>query len=597
MRAVDIEVFQNYFLVMGKDFDTGKVTVFEMYDGKPLDGKAVMAWLKADENITFNGSRFDLPILGQACAGKSCSELKALCNKIIVEEVPLFALDIYAPTCKHIDLFDPAPGVGVSLKGYGARMHMHHLQDLPIPHDALISPEQRKLLISYCENDLDTTIALYRAIEQQIALRRAMSRQYGIDLRSKSDAQIAEAVICSEVVKETRQYPSKPGMGASRRFKYIPPDFISFQTAPLQQMLEAVRGMTFNVLANGSPKCDALDDYKVVIGETTYRMGVGGLHSCEKSVAHIADDEYVIVDRDVASYYPAIILNCQLYPKHIGPEFLKVYRSIVQRRLEAKTAAKVAKKAGNRATELAQTVIADSLKITINGSFGKFGSIHSRLYSPDLLIQTTVTGQLSLLMLIELLESHGIRVVSANTDGIVIKCRHSQVQEMNDLIKLWEFFTGFETEETRYRALYAKDVNNYIAIKSDGVKTKGLYAEGSLKKHPFTAICTDAVIAYLTAHTPLEKTIVDCTDVSKFVGIRGVRGGGQYNGEMLGKVVRWYYSTASTGCITSVANGNKVAKTDGAKPLMTLPDTVPDDIDYAWYVNEAKSILKAIGVK
>lgn len=583
MRAVDIEVYENYLLVMGKDLDTGEVTVFEMYDGKPLDGKAVMAWLKADENITFNGSRFDLPILGQACAGKSCSELKALCNKIIVEEVPLFALDISAPTCKHIDLFDPAPGVGVSLKGYGARMHMRRLQDLPIPHDALISPEQRKLLISYCENDLDTTIALYRAIEQQIALRRAMSRQYGIDLRSKSDAQIAEAVICSEVVKETGQYPSKPGMSAIRRFKYIPPDFISFKTDPLQQMLEAVREMTFNVLANGSPTCEALDDYKVVIGETTYRMGVGGLHSCEKSVAHIADDEYVIVDRDVVSYYPAIILNCRLYPKHIGPEFLKVYHSIVQRRLEAKRAK--------------NSVVADSLKITINGSFGKFGSIHSRLYSPNLLIQTTVTGQLSLLMLIESLESHGISVVSANTDGIVIKCRHSQVQEMNDLIKLWEFFTGFETEETRYRALYAKDVNNYIAIKSDGVKTKGLYAEGSLKKHPFTAICTDAVIAYLTARTPLEKTIVDCKDVSKFVGIRGVRGGGQYNGEMLGKVVRWYYSTDSAGCITSVTNGSKVAKTDGAKPLMTLPDTVPDDIDYAWYVNEAKSILKAIGVK
>lgn len=586
MRALDLEVYSNYFLAMGKDFDTGKITVFEAYPGKPFDGQAAMDWLKSDENITFNGTKFDLPIFGQACAGKSCAELKALCDKIIVDDTPANKLGIGAPECKHIDLFDPAPGVGVGLKAYGARMHMPKLQDLPIRHDASITPAQRELLKSYCENDLDTTIALYRQIAQQIDLRRSMSKQYNIDLLSKSDAQIAEAVICSEVAKVTGKYPIKPGTTTGRKFKYVPPAFIRFETPLLSDMLSAIQTMPFCVIANGAPKCDALDNYKVTIGKTTYRLGVGGLHSCEKSVAHVADDDHVIVDRDVASYYPAIILGCELYPKHIGPEFLTVYRSIVERRLAAKRAK--------------DNIVADSLKITINGSFGKFGSVHSRLYSPDLLIQTTVTGQLSLLMLIEALEEHGIAVVSANTDGIVIKCPRSKISTMNSVIGLWEFFTGFETEEVRYKAIYSKDVNNYIAVKANGVKTKGLYAEGSLRKNPFTEICTDAVIAYLTSRTPLEKTIHGCKDISKFIGMRSVKGGGEYQGDLLGKVVRWYYSNGfelGTGrCIKYVSNGNKVPKTDGATPLMTLPETLPIDINYDWYIQESRQILKALGV-
>lgn len=63
-----------------------------------------------------------------------------------------------------------------------------------------------------------------------------------------------------------------------------------------------------------------------------------------------------------------------------------------------------------------------TFKIVLNGTFGKLGSKYSFLYSPNLMIQVTITGQLALLMLIEALEAAGISVVSANTDGIVSRC-------------------------------------------------------------------------------------------------------------------------------------------------------------------------------
>jgi DNA polymerase elongation subunit (family B) len=311
-------------------------------------------------------------------------------------------------------------------------------------------------------------------------------------------------------------------------------------------------------------------------------MGIGGLHSSEQSSAHLADDDHILVDRDVASYYPAIILRTDLAPKHMGKSFTTVYREIVQRRLDAKHA-------GDKVT-------ADALKITINGSFGKFGSKWSKLYSPDLLIQTTITGQLCLLMLIEALESEGIPVVSANTDGIVIKCPVSKVAMMEFIVWEWEQATRFDTEATYYRALYSRDVNNYIAIKPDGgFKLKGAYAPAGLQKNPTNEICTGAVVKFLIDGTPVEDTIRACQDIRKFVTIRQVKGGALKGDQFLGKAVRWYYAAGVTGTINYKINGYTVARSEGARPLMELPAQFPDDVDFDWYIREAHSILDDIG--
>jgi hypothetical protein len=342
-------------------------------------------------------------------------------------------------------------------------------------------------------------------------------------------------------------------------------------------------------------------------------MGIGGLHSSEKCQAVFADDDHILVDRDVTSYYPMIILRLGLHPKHMGKAFLKVYRGIVNRRLKAKAE-------GN-------TVVANSLKITINGSFGKFGNKWSALYSPDLLIQTTITGQLSLLMLIERLERAGVSVVSGNTDGIVMRCHKRLKDVMEEVVAEWENDTGFKTEATEYDALYSRDVNNYIAVKkAGGVKLKGAYAKAGFMKNPANEICIDAVVAHITEGKSLYDFIRASRDIRKFVTVRTVQGGAiagvkKYLKERigkrgqplkpeealdvsdayyLGKAIRWYYSTdGEIGIFYKMpnvkGNHNQVPVTDGAKPLMELPDEFPDDVDYDWYVREARQILTEIG--
>jgi hypothetical protein len=241
-------------------------------------------------------------------------------------------------------------------------------------------------------------------------------------------------------------------------------------------------------------------------------------------------------------------------------------------------------------------ITANSLKIVINASFGKFGSKFSKLYAPDLLIRTTLTGQLTLLMLIESLEENGIPVISANTDGLEYFCPRDKVELAEALIFDLELVSGYNMEHGEYKALHARDVNNYVAVYDGYTKSKGIYAETTLSKGRSTPIVYEAVRKYLLDGTLLEDTIHSCEDMQQFVSARTVKGGGIYDGVYLGKMVRWYYSVNSVGYISYKLNGNKVPKTDGAKPMMNMTDSLPKDLDHYWYVEEAIMALKNLGV-
>ena len=220
------------------------------------------------------------------------------------------------------------------------------------------------------------------------------------------------------------------------------------------------------------------------------------------------------------------------------------------------------------------------------------------------MLTTTLTGQLSLLMLIEGLEASGIEVISANTDGVTMKCPAAKRTVANQVIEAWEKHTGFKTEETEYSLLCSRDVNNYFAIKKDGkIKAKGAYFDPwrddesiyeRLKNSPKFSIVIEAAIAFVTQGTPIAVTVRSCRDIRKFVGLKNVNGGGVLKGEYLGKVVRWYYGAGRTDPIVYAKTGNMVAESTGAVACMTLPVNLPEDLDYAKYEEEAHKVLAEI---
>lgn len=587
MVVIDAEVYTNYFLLSAKQLDSGRVVHFELYDGNALDKKALSKLMRSYTTISFNGLNYDLLIITAALSGFSNEAIKKLSDQIIKSGTPAWQIarnwDLDVPKWDHIDLFEVSPGKS-SLKIYGGRLNAPKMQDLPIEPDAIITPEQRALLRKYCVNDLDTTELLYRKLEKQVALRKQMSEQYGMDLRSKSDAQIAETVIKSEMSAITGREYYKP-KGEQTAFRYLDPKIITFKTELLQEVFDRILQTRFELGGNGAVKMpDWLKAERIKIGSSEYQMGIGGLHSCEKSQYIRATEKTLICDLDVASYYPSIILQQRLAPKSLGEPFLKVYQSIVDRRIKAKRSG--------------DTVTADTLKIAVNGSFGKLGSKYSALYAPELLIQTTITGQLALLMLIERMELVGVRVASANTDGIVCVCPKSREGKMQEVAFEWMLDTSYELERVDYSAVASRDVNSYVAVKTNGdVKGKGCFAPPSLAKNPDLPIVYQAVAKQIADGTPAEKTIRECKDITKFVTVRRVQGGAEWRGEYVGKAVRFYYSTevADDECIHYAKNSNRVPKSAGAKPLMDLPDTFPTDVNYQAYIVEAEKLLAEVG--
>jgi len=591
MFIIDCEVYTNYFLIMFKRLEDGAVAYFEQFDGQELNRSRLRQLMRNGTTISFNGNNYDLWIINAALAGKSCKQLKMFSDDIIKTNLQAWQVAKshgirQESRWDHIDVIEVAPGRS-GLKIYGGRMHSPKLQDLPIAPDELISPEQRLLLKRYCLNDLDTTEKLYRMLEPAIKLREQIGAEYGgIDLRSKSDAQIAEAVIKHELQEMTGNTYKPRKVAPGHICRYVDPKIVSFQTKELQDIFRKIKGSDFPVGTNGAVKLpEWLSKTKIKIGGSAYQMGIGGLHSCEKGQSVVARDDQMLADFDVASYYPSIILKLKLAPKSMGADFLKVYQGIVTRRLQAKAR-------GDKLT-------ADTLKIVVNGSFGKLGSMYSALYAPELMIQTTITGQLCLLMLIEWVEGMGAKVVSANTDGIVVLFDKRKEPWLEEVMFDWMLTTSFELERSDYRAIHSRDVNNYMAVKPDGkVKRKGVYAENALNKNPDFAIVPDAVAAFLSKGTPVEDTIRSSLNVRGFVTIRQVTGGGFWRDEYLGKAVRFYYSTevGADECIHYAKNSNKVPRSDGAKPMMELPEIMPNDVDYDRYIEMAHEALRDMGV-
>jgi hypothetical protein len=637
---LDIECYRNYFLV--KVLLDGQFYDFPMYEGHDLDRQALVNLLAAVTIYTYNGGGYDLPMLLYALTGATCNDLKELNDHIIVRGLKPWDFEreygIVKPEwLDHVDLMEVAPGVRLSLKLYAGRLHAPRMQDLPIDPSGLIEPIQRILLTEYCGNDLTVTHLLRQEVKDRIALRKMVGDKLRTDLRSKSDAQMAEAAIKARL--DFR--PDKRYIPHGFKFKYEPPAYVEFATPALKTLLANLRTADFEVtdreeaillhgeetgVRTGVQIPVEIKQTSIRIGQATYKLGIGGLHSQESGVGYYADDAYELWDVDVKSYYPSLILTMGMFPTQVGPAFLKIYREFYDTRLKDKAEAerlehlmKYIEDEETRQLYVDAKTSADGLKIFLNGTFGKLFSKYSApLYAPELGIRVTMTGQLDLLMLIEMMELSGIQVVSANTDGIVLRVPRMLAPIARSNVEWWEKRTGLEMEYTHYRSIHFRDVNNYVAITTDGkVKRKGVFQQGGVLsgpqgKTPDKEICGDAVIAYLKDGTDPWQTISQCKDIRKFVVVRQVKGGGEYWPALgftegkgvnfmdgmpvyLGKAVRWYYST-NGGVIRYVKGASKVAGSDGAMPCMELPTECPTDIDYGKYQAVAMEMLADIGI-
>lgn len=355
----DTECFNNFWSIGFKRLSDGKVLIMEKSARKTLNTERLHNLMTTHRIVTYNGIPYDLPMIFYAIDGASNALLKQANDRIILGGVKYWdvedLLGIRIPRIDHIDLIEPQPNAFASLKTLQGRLHGRKMQDLPYTPDHLLSEAEMDEVLAYMVNDLDATENLYQAMVPALELREALSAEYKFNFLSKSDSQIGETIVKKRVEHLTGQKVEKVATPAGTLFRYPAPAYLAFTTPQMQSILDRVKQTDFIVKDDGKVDLPRwLSSEKITIGSSTYAMGIGGLHSTETGQVVHSDEEFQLRDFDVASFYPAIIINSGLYPKALGREFIDVFRKIRDERVAAKRRAQeITKEIAALAAELA----------------------------------------------------------------------------------------------------------------------------------------------------------------------------------------------------------------------------------------------------
>lgn len=485
--------------------------------------------------------------------------------------------------------------MGVSLKQIAINLKHSRIQDLPYKYDYRIKNEKEvQVVLDYNRNDTVITKKLFHTIQPQILLRREIGSLYDVDVTNASDSKMGNIILehfYREAGYDTRQLKDLRTKRTAVSLRECVPSVISFSAKELVELKEAIESEI--VFASSGFRFER----EVKFDNTNYSIGVGGIHSVDTPVHWKETADTKIVSADIASMYPSCIIINNIYPQHLGEDFVSVLKDLTAERLAAKKSNKTK---------------ADALKITINGLYGKLNSDTFWLEDAKAMLRVTIAGQLYILMLIEKLAQVGIHCISANTDGIECLVANEKENLYYDVCKDWETLTGFTLEYTFYKSYIKRDVNNYIAITTDGkVKTKGAFIPDiDLKKgykHPIIPI---AVNKYFINGTPVEKTIQNHRDIFDFCISQKV--GGDFrlehhslNGvDILQKTNRFYISNSggalhkrrisNSKSTTGLFVGEYVRLLNDYDPSIKFEDY---DVDLEWYIREARKMVEEIEPK
>ena len=518
---------------------------------------------------------------------------------------------------KQIDLFKihhfDNKNRRVSLKRLEFEMDLENIEEMPIHHSKTgLTKDEVFQSLQYCFNDVDATYEFYKITigdtdhplykgNNQIQLRLDIQDEFDIPCLNYSDSKIGDEIIkkfyCQERNIDVKELPRKGYFRKSIDIKNCIAQYVKFETEQLQQFLNKIKGL----------KLGLRDDFKEHIDfyGSRYSFMRGGLHTENKPTVFEADEDHEIIDWDVASYYPAIIINNAKYPAHLGLPFLRGYREMYERRLAMKqSGADDAKTRG----------IIGALKLAVNSVYGKSSDMLSWIYDRQLTMFTTITGELSLMMLIEKYEMNGIQVISANTDGVTIRVKKNLIPLMHEINKDWEEITQYVLERTDYQKIIFSTVNDYIAITPDGyVKKKGDFlTDFELHKNKSARIVPLALEQYYVNGIPVRDTITKHANLfdfcirkkaSKDFYFEGIHTTSSERTEY-NKLIRYYVSKTGEKIFKvrkqeSASKAVKRSQAEAGDWVCTVCNYLPnpnelDNINYTYYIHRAEKIINKI---
>ena len=499
-------------------------------------------------------------------------------------------------------------------------LSIDELNNLISKWDRYMVEEYRKPMNHYNLNDVFIVCEMVRLYVDEIRLRYNLSRTYEIDVMNSSRSNIAN-ILFKKFYSDfsglrPEQWTGKKTQRTTMSFKRVIFDNIKFKTKQMQDFLESIRPVVLTSIGKDAFQRD------ITIGNLTYTMATGGLHSQDpprKLVSKLnytdlpgdsvwdglSDDSYIYIHFDIASFYPSIMGIYKIAPEHLDAGvFTKLINWLKNTRVEAKHSKE------EFIDGIPKDLLAQALKIVINSIYGKLGDENSDICDRLAVLKVTINGQLFILMLCEELEMNNIEVVSANTDGIVVKLYKKDKLKFDEITSNWLEITKLGADSELFSHYIDRDINNYLFKeigKDPGYKgdfNPKLYIE-DLQKGYNQPIVAQAVENYFLYDKPILETLYEATDILDFCKTQNI--GKKFTVEFFDNAgykeiqrnVRFYVSK-SGGSLFKVSKadnyrGNLCAGYK-VKVLNTLDDLpiTERDIDYEYYYNEALKLIDPI---
>ena len=621
---MDYETLSNCFVAVFKHYKTDETHIFSVCELQN-DYDKFIEFLKQniDNNewhISYNGLAFDAQITHNII--KDHDNLRLMDGESIAEEIYEYAQEAikrsnnkefqtfpeWEMSIKQIDVYKLNHWDNMakrsSLKWIQYSMDWDNMVDMPLPHDHQIkNREELDMIISYCVNDVDSTKEIFNQCKPLIALRKNLTDQYGINLYSASEPRISKELFAYYLSKELGI--PKYELKKLRTFrnvikaKDIILDYIKFDSLQFNNLLEKFKTVEINPnFTKGGFK------YSVNYKGVKTHFGLGGAHGANRSGVYESDEDNIIMSSDVASFYPNLAIMNKIAPAHLDRKaFCNLYEWFFTERK------KIPK----------SNPMNYVYKIILNSTYGLSNDKNSFLYDPQFTMFITINGQLTLMMLYEMICEAIPEAIPLlqNTDGIETVIPRSKKDLYLEVCKKWEEITNLVLEHDSYKKLVLADVNNYIAVDESGkAKCKGRFEfKGlALHKNKSKLIIPKALYAYFVDGVLPEDTIKSNKNILDYCIGGKSKGNWQQiarsikeneaHEEKLQKINRYYISNKGVKIIKVNKNDGREIQLEAGRWMQTVMNDIKKkewssyDINEKYYLEAIeKEINNIIGVK
>ena len=605
----DIEIFPNCFHCCCRDTETNELYKFEISKRKN-QLKELVDFFYYENNgqrmfCGYNNKHYDDVVINyivdfyykleQLSYARICQSLFNLSNTIVTAEegdTDKFKRWKYANYFESMDLLTLqfSSKLRVGLKEMQVTMHYHNVREYEGDFDSPLPEDEIDSMIGYNVNDVDSTTELLNKLSKDIALRKFIEEEYGINAYSMDSVKFGETLLAQKYCELTGI--SKKQLETMRSpMDYIPLKdvilpTIHYKNPKLQAVLEEMKEqVVYSKERKGYEK-------RFVLSNTTLSVGVGGIHSINTPRIYVPKENEFIGHADVTSMYPSFIVKYKWVPRHLGEEFWRVYVSLYEQRIKAKHSGEKLK--------------SEALKLTLNSVTGKMQQETSWMYDPFSVFKIRINGQLVLLMLTDRLVSLGCEIIQVNTDGVMYVAKKDLSEAIGEAIKEVEDITHLFFEEDRYEAFYQYAVTDYFGVKAGWseshdpklIEKKGMFiTENRLGKGMAPVIIPKAVINYFLTKEPVADFIKRQTDIRDFLMYQRVdKKFKVFWGETQVQRINRYYASINGPYIykgTSKNDLEHMLKDSGVTILNTLDDTNVENrkINYRYYISEANKVI------